>query len=108
MGLQFWALPTHNCCQALSQGRSSSSVQVHHKRRSSVTAIKRLQLSRASVIGAVLTKYDAKTTGYGYDYGYGYGRGDRYGADAKPRGLSVRILGGSKQQPQLTDTHVSG
>ena len=108
MDLLFWALLTHNCCRALSQGRSSLSVQVHHKTKVIRGAIKRLQLSRASVIGAVLTKYDAKTTGYGYDYGYGYGHGDRYGADAKPSGLSVRILGGSKQQPQLTNTHESG
>ena len=28
-------------------------------------ALKRLQLSRGTVIGAVLTKYDAKTAGYG-------------------------------------------
>ena len=32
----------------------------------------------ANVIGAILTKYDVKSStygyGYGYDYGYGYGR----------------------------------
>lgn len=43
-------------------------------------ALKRLQFGRGSVIGAVLTKYDAKTAGYGYGYGYGYG--DEYGARA--------------------------
>ncbi len=41
-------------------------------------ALKRLQFGRGSVIGAVLTKYDAKTAGYGYGYGYG----DEYGARA--------------------------
>ena len=50
-------------------------------------ALRRLQLSRGSLIGAVLTGYDAKAAGYGYgaDYGYGYG----YGAEASPRGLSI-------------------
>ena len=33
-------------------------------------ALARLQLSRASVIGVVLTKYDAKAAGYGYGYGH--------------------------------------
>lgn len=36
-------------------------------------ALKRLQLSRGALIGAVLTKFDAKQVGYGYGYGYGYG-----------------------------------
>jgi polysaccharide biosynthesis transport protein len=34
-------------------------------------AIKRLQFARGSVIGTVVTKFDAKRDGYGYD-GYGY------------------------------------
>jgi polysaccharide biosynthesis transport protein len=38
-------------------------------------AIKRLQFARGSVIGTVVTKFDAKRDGYGYD-GYGY---DGYG-----------------------------
>lgn len=42
-------------------------------------ALKRLQLARGVLIGAVLTKFDAKQAGYGYgygygDYGYGYGQ----------------------------------
>ena len=47
-------------------------------------ALKRLQLSRGSLIGAVLSSYDAKAAGYGthYDYGYGYGYG--YGSRADP------------------------
>ncbi len=36
-------------------------------------ALQRLELARAPVIGAVLTKFDAKSAGYGYGYGYGYG-----------------------------------
>lgn len=38
-------------------------------------ALKRLQFARAPLIGAVLTKYDAKAAGYGYGYGYSYGGG---------------------------------
>jgi capsular exopolysaccharide synthesis family protein len=38
-------------------------------------AIKRLQFGRAVVIGTALTKFDAKSAGYGADYGYGYGYG---------------------------------
>ncbi|HEX7073142.1 MAG TPA: polysaccharide biosynthesis tyrosine autokinase [Hyphomicrobiaceae bacterium] len=36
-------------------------------------ALKRLQLARGVLVGAVLTKFDAKQAGYGYGYGYGYG-----------------------------------
>jgi Mrp family chromosome partitioning ATPase len=64
-------------------------------------SIRRLQLSRGYVVGAVLTKYDAKVSGYGYSYGYGY----RYGSGTHPSGLSVRIP--AVQQPQLTDSHES-
>ncbi len=42
-------------------------------------ALKRLESSRTPIIGAVVTKFDAKTANYGYDYGYGYGYG--YGQD---------------------------
>ena len=35
-------------------------------------AIERLLGVRTHIIGAVLTKFDLKTTGYGYGYGYGY------------------------------------
>ena len=33
-------------------------------------ALRRLQLSRGSLLGAVMTKYDAKAAGYGYGYDY--------------------------------------
>lgn len=40
------------------------------------TALGRLSAANANVVGAVLTKFDARksSAGYGYDYGYGYGR----------------------------------
>jgi polysaccharide biosynthesis transport protein len=47
-------------------------VAANETRRSIVkVALKRLQMSRANVIGALLNKFDAKQTGYGYGYGYG-------------------------------------
>ena len=39
-------------------------------------ALKRLLAARARVVGALLTKYDARSTGYGYG-NYYYGHGDR-------------------------------
>jgi len=45
------------------------------------TALKRLSTSRAKIIGAVLTKFSAKYSGYGDDYGYSY----RYGAEPTPQ-----------------------
>jgi succinoglycan biosynthesis transport protein ExoP len=46
--------------------------------RQAQVALGRLHNSRAAVLGAVLTKFDAKRAqyGYGYDYGYGYGNQD--------------------------------
>jgi capsular exopolysaccharide synthesis family protein len=41
------------------------------RRRTARIALKRLQMARANVIGALLNKFDAKETGYGYGYGYG-------------------------------------
>ena len=45
------------------------------------TALKRLLAARARVIGALLTQYDAKATGYGYEYESYYA----YGASNTPR-----------------------
>ena len=39
--------------------------------RASQAALSRLRESRAHILGALLTKYRAKQTGYGYGYGYG-------------------------------------
>lgn len=45
-------------------------------------ALRRLQMGRAHLLGAVLTKFNTKTTTYGgYDYAYDY----NYGADSSPR-----------------------
>ena len=33
-------------------------------------AMKRLLVARARIVGALLTKYDAKSAGYGYHYNY--------------------------------------
>lgn len=45
------------------------------KIRAGQMAVKRLHAARARVIGALLSRYDAKTAGYGYGYGYGYSYG---------------------------------
>lgn len=49
--------------------------------RASQAALIRLRESRAHVLGALLTKYRARQSGYGYGYGYGYryGKGDDLG-----------------------------
>ncbi len=65
-------------------------------------ALRRLALARGPVIGAVLTKFDARTAGYGYGHGYGYG----YGNHGKSSGQSAIDSRGSKQQ--LTNAHESG
>lgn len=60
-------------------------------------AIKRLYMSRASLIGAVLTKYDARQTGYEYGYGYGYGYGQQ------GRGVAaLQEPAAAEEQPRLT------
>jgi polysaccharide biosynthesis transport protein len=47
-------------------------VAANETRRNTVrVALKRLQVSRANIIGAVLSKFDAVQSGYGYGYGYG-------------------------------------
>ena len=42
-------------------------------------AMRRLAHVRGAIIGAVLTKYDAKSAGYGNDYGYAYAYGGNVG-----------------------------
>jgi polysaccharide biosynthesis transport protein len=69
-------------------------------------ALRRLQLSRGAIVGAVLTKYDAKAAGYGYGYGHAYGYGYGYGAtQTEPQGLSIQHSGDNSARPQLTDVH---
>ena len=41
--------------------------------------LKRLQHSRAHIIGTVLTKFEMNKSGYGYDYNYSY----EYGAGSE-------------------------
>jgi capsular exopolysaccharide synthesis family protein len=52
-------------------------VESHGIRSSLIrTALDRLASTNANIIGAVLTKFEARKAhyGYGYEYGYGYGR----------------------------------
>ncbi len=42
------------------------------------SAIRRMRNHGANVLGAIVSKYDAQTSGYGYQYGYGYGYGYGY------------------------------
>jgi capsular exopolysaccharide synthesis family protein len=49
-------------------------VAAHETRRSTLkVALKRLQFTRNTIIGATLNKFDSRQSGYGYGYGYGYG-----------------------------------
>lgn len=45
------------------------------KARMARMAMERLRQSRARIMGAVLTKFEARNAQYGYDYEYGYGYG---------------------------------
>jgi capsular exopolysaccharide synthesis family protein len=69
------------------------------------SALKRLEQSRSTVIGAVLTKYDPKSASYGYGYSYSYDYGYGYGTEGAPLGLSIGHIGKGNPQPQLTDAH---
>lgn len=52
-------------------------IEFHGTRSSMVrTALARLASARAHVIGAVLTKFEARKAHYNYEYGYNYGRHD--------------------------------
>jgi polysaccharide biosynthesis transport protein len=48
-------------------------------------AIRRLRANSARIIGAVLTKFDARQSGYGYAYEYNYSYTYKYGHDTKPK-----------------------
>lgn len=50
--------------------------RAHHGQVKS--AIRRMRNHGAKVLGAIVSKYDAQTSGYGYHYGYGYGYGYGY------------------------------
>ena len=59
-------------------------------------ALRRLRMSRAAVIGSVLTKFDARASGYGREYGSTYG--DGYDASAHRRAPSFATPG---KRPQI-------
>lgn len=60
-------------------------VAANETRRSVVkVAVRRLHMARASIIGALLTKFDSKLSGYGYGYGYGEYEYHSYGAKELP------------------------
>ena len=65
-------------------------------------AIKRLQFARGSVIGTVVTKFDAKRDGYGYDrYGYdGYGHEYTYGSGYERQYADSRIENDQTRPPE--------
>jgi capsular exopolysaccharide synthesis family protein len=71
-------------------------------------AIKRLQFSRASLIGTVITRFDARSTfGYGYGYGYG-GYGYGYGHDDGGHATEPSIAAAGEHRPKLTRTQAEG
>ena len=43
------------------------------RRAAALNAVNRLRSADAQIMGAVLTKFNARRVGYGYGYGYGYG-----------------------------------
>jgi capsular exopolysaccharide synthesis family protein len=43
------------------------------RRAAALNAVNRLRAANARLMGGILTKFNAKRTGYGYGYGYGYG-----------------------------------
>jgi polysaccharide biosynthesis transport protein len=70
-------------------------------------AVKRLQFSRASLIGTVITRFDVRHT-YGYGYGYGYGHG--YGHYGQEGGHAEKAVTAADAagQPKLTNARVEG
>jgi polysaccharide biosynthesis transport protein len=63
-------------------------------------ALKRLQYARGTLIGTVLTKFDAKNADYGYGYGHGYGYSSHgYGYGSRYGG-NIQALPGTVKQEQ--------
>jgi succinoglycan biosynthesis transport protein ExoP len=50
------------------------------------TAVQRLQLGKARILGGVLTKFDVKKSAYGYSAGYAYAYEYNYGAKPQLKG----------------------
>ena len=71
-----------------------------------LAAVKRLLFSRASLIGTVLTRFDARSS-YGYGYGYGYGYHSYYGGGAAGAGRSISAAQ-EAAQARLTSARAEG
>jgi Mrp family chromosome partitioning ATPase len=73
-------------------------------------AIKRLQFSRASLVGTVITRFDARSSyGYGYGYGYGYSYGYEYNYARGGRRSEQSIAASAGiGRPKLTNTQAEG
>ena len=61
------------------------------RRATVVGAMKRLEMSKAPLIGTVLTKFKASEAGYGYGYGYGT-NAYSYGSETAIGGLTKTLL----------------
>ena len=73
-------------------------------------AVKRLEFSRASLIGTVLTRFDARSSyGYGYGYGSGYGYGYGYGYGQSQREAD-QVIGATEGagRPRLSRAPAEG
>lgn len=65
------------------------------RRPAASRAVERLQASGAHLLGGILTKVNAKTSGYGDGYGYGYGYGYSpyaYGAGASDPKRKIELI----------------
>ncbi len=73
-------------------------------------AIKRLQFSRASLVGTIITRFDARSSyGYGYGYAYGYGYGYGYDYSRRSRRPDQAIAGALDiRQPTSIDMQPEG
>lgn len=69
------------------------------------TALTRLQMARATPLGIVLTKYDARASSYGYGYGYGHNYG--YGHDASHYSYGHPPEEGGKPPAKRSDNDAS-
>lgn len=66
-----------------------------------LSALRRLQLARVSVLGAVLTKFHPKTVGYAYAYSYQYGYGYRYEEGAHSYAKPLEADGKNQDRQRL-------
>ncbi len=73
-------------------------------------AVKRLEFSRAALIGTVLTRFDARSSyGYGYGYGSGHGYGYGYGYGQSQREAD-QVIGATEdaRRPRLSRAPAEG